>query len=216
MWQRLRSLFAAEATTHASPTNELLPELLESMRKLTRAQTKMGVRFDDLDKRLTSTLTELAARFDASALPDADRKERAAAERAEKEARSKERARIDDLLDALDALDRATDAAGAIATDSSRASMIEGLAMVSRRLERILGEDAVVRVSSPPLPLDGELFRIVGTEARFDLPRGAVIRVVHAAARRGSRLYREGAVVVNDPRPPHRERTDRTGNGETE
>jgi molecular chaperone GrpE (heat shock protein) len=71
------------------------------------------------------------------------------------------------------------------------------LAGVTERLERFLDGSGLSRRAAASAPLDGKVFRVVGTVERTDLPDGSPVEVVRAAALAGDRLVREGEVLVN-------------------
>jgi hypothetical protein len=150
-------------------------ELLEAVQKSGRAQAKAIARLEALEPKLEGGFADLRSAIGAAARPPADPRG------------------LEDILDALDILDEARRALAASGWTESE----QGLAGVAERLERFLGDLGVARRASATEPLDGKLFRVVGTVQRPDLPDGAPTQVVRAAAFLGGRLLREGEVLVN-------------------
>jgi len=165
----------ASAPTDADDVNARPSELLETLRKLVRSTGKVGARLDAMDAKLDTGFAEVRSRMETLA------------------ANETARWRWDDLLDALDALDRARESAGVVTSDGMR----DGLRAVSERLELFLRQAGIARIADTGGGLDGRLFRVVGTETRADLGEGSVVRVVRAAARTGNEVVREGEVIVS-------------------
>ncbi len=167
------------ASNGAGDASELdhaeLGELLEAMRKLSRNHTKLALKLDELASKQDAGFADLRSKLDAGAAGDTSA------------------ARCDDVLDALDALDEA-----ARALDEGRAEGVaRGLRSIAARLTRFLAQQSLVRIAELTAPIDGRLFRVVGSEQLAELPDGAPVRVVRAAVRRGDRVVREGEVIVN-------------------
>lgn len=195
VWRWLTTRFGAPKdssnATETSVSSPVTPtegpdtaELLELSRKIVRANTKLGLRVEELERKLEAGFSDLRSKLAAQTGGGGN-------------AGSKHDG-APNLLDALDALDRAREAAMALPDRASAESMVTGLQIASERLETLLRHDGITRVfeveSRPP---NGRLFRVVGVESRPDVPDGIVLRVVRAAAHRGDRVVREGAVVVN-------------------
>jgi hypothetical protein len=149
--------------------------LLDSVQKSSRAQARLALHVEDLERKLEGGLAEL--RGSLSAL-----RGRAAGDS------PGVGPRWDELLDALDLLGEAT-----LLADGALAS---GLAGVAARLERFLAQAGLSRLAPLGQPPDGRLFRIVGTQPHPSLVEGAVVRVVRAAVLRGEHLVREGQVII--------------------
>lgn len=92
---------------------------------------------------------------------------------------------MDLLAHAIDALDPARDD-----------GVADGLRGVLARLDRVLAEGGVTRLAPVGGAVDGKRFKVIGTEARSDLPPGAIARVVRAAALRDGQVIREGEVIT--------------------
>jgi molecular chaperone GrpE (heat shock protein) len=176
----LRRLLAARKQAPRLP-EDVLPggsppawagALLEAVQKSSRAQARLALHVEDLDRKLEGGLAELRGALSSQ--------QRGAVAPAE--------SRWDELLDALDLLDESAHVA-----DSALAP---GLAGVAARLERFLGASGLTRLAPLGHPPDGRLFRVVGTQPHSHLPEGAIARVVRAAALRGEQLVREGEVIT--------------------
>jgi hypothetical protein len=153
--------------------------LAESLQRSARAQARLALQVEDLDRKLEGGLAELRGAL-------ASRKGAAPGLPPEPEPRWSE------LLDALDLLEEATRLA---APESA-----SGLAGVMSRLVGFLEHSGLTRLSPVGQPPDGRLFRVVGTEPHPTLPEGAVARLVRAAVLRGGHLLREGeAITVRNP-----------------
>lgn len=153
--------------------------LAELLQKTSRAQARLGVRLDDLERKLEGGFTELRSSLAAAAVTP----------------RASEAlpARWDDLLDALDLLEEAARSLD----EAAQSAQSEGLRRVLSRLEGFLEQCALRRVSPVGSAPDGKVFRVVGTSHRPDLPEGVVARVVRAAVLSGGRVVREGEVLTN-------------------
>jgi len=160
----------------AEPDTELLQDLSARLQKVARAQSKLSLRLDELGSQAEANHAALLARLEAPS---------ASASAAEP--------RYDDVLDALDRLDDATRSLRAEHPEAAG-----GLAAIAARLERFVASRGVVRHATLAVIPDGQRFRVVGTEAREELPVGVVTRVVRSAATRGDSLLREGEVIIND------------------
>jgi molecular chaperone GrpE (heat shock protein) len=154
-------------------------ELLGLMQKSARTRAWLGLRLDDIERKLEGGFANLRETLRQST-----------------EAESV-RLGWDDLLDAMDFLEEA------IQTASSQgdAAMADGLRGILVRLERFLAQAELERLGLPGMPPDGKLFRVVGTEYMPELAEGVITRVVRAAVLRGDRVVREGAVLTNRPAP---------------
>jgi len=157
-----------EKLDEPSPIEAQVQELTELVQKSTRAQSRLGLRLEELERKIEGGFTELRTRAPAPSRADL---------------------RWDDLLDALDLLD---EAAAAVADQSVRT----GLGAIGERLVRQLTLGGITRLGRAEGPVDGRRFRVVGTEDCEGVPPRSVVRVVRAAALRGSELIREGEVVV--------------------
>jgi hypothetical protein len=153
--------------------------LADALQKSSRAQARVTLQVEDLDRKLEGGLAELRGLLTSrkGAAPGAP---------------SEPEPRWNELLDALDLLDEAVRLA-----DPASAS---GLAGVMTRLAGFLEHSGLTRLSPVGQPPDGRLFRVVGTEPHPTLAEGAVVRLVRAAVLRGGHLLREGeAITVRNP-----------------
>lgn len=180
-------LFVRQAPMLSAPTElpqeqeEVPPEwaldLLDAMQKSSRATGRVGLKLEELDRKLEGGLQDLRsllanANLGTAATP-ADG--------------------WDDLLDALDLLD----AAILSARGAGQEGLAAGLEGIHQRLERMLHNHRIQRLDEVNGPPDGRLFKVVGTQSREDCADGAVVRLVHAAATQGSQILREGEVIIN-------------------
>jgi molecular chaperone GrpE (heat shock protein) len=164
MWRWLRRALASEG---APPE---LGELLEASRKSARAQAKLALKVEELERKVEAGLADLRSRIEAKGANGHD-----------------------DLFDALDLLDQA-----ALAVNEGRLDGVtDGLLGIGARLERAMGRAQLARVAPVGVKPDGARFRVVGTEEDASLPEGAVVRVVRAAIVSGDKVVREGEVTVN-------------------
>ncbi|MFY0566373.1 nucleotide exchange factor GrpE [Archangium lansingense] len=151
--------------------------LLDAVQKSSRAQARLSLRVEDLERKLEGGLAEL--RGSLSSLRGAT----------SGNSSSGSEPPWDDLLDALDLLEEAS----RVAADEALAS---GLMGVAARLERFVTASGLTRLASIGHIPDGRLFRIVGTQPHPSFAEGAIARVVRAAALRGERLIREGEAII--------------------
>jgi molecular chaperone GrpE (heat shock protein) len=175
----LSHLFTRKSPPPLAETAPLVPdwalELTEAVQKVGRSQAKVVARVEALESKLEGGFSDLRAAVTAARPVPASE------------------ANVDAVLDALDVLDAARRALRA----SGHALAEEGLAGVTERLERFLDGSGLSRRAAASAPLDGKVFRVVGTVERTDLPDGSPVEVVRAAALAGDRLVREGEVLVN-------------------
>lgn len=172
-WTRRRANGAVHSDAAADGrVSAALGELLDLARKTARAQARLAAVVDDLQAQMLRGLADLR---------------RAVAEPREPVPH------LDDLLDALDLLDRATDSLMAC----GQAASAQGLLGIAARLARVLEGASLRRVGAPGEAIDARLFRVAGTDDRAELPNGVITRVVRAAVLEGERVVREGEVFVN-------------------
>ena len=150
--------------------------LLDAVQKSSRAQARLALHVEDLERKLEGGLAEL--RGSLSSLRGATSGNSSGREPP-----------WDELLDALDLLEEAS----RVAADAALAS---GLMGVAARIERFLTSSGITRLTSIGHIPDGRLFRIVGTQPHPSFAEGAIARVVRAAALRGERLIREGEALI--------------------
>lgn len=162
-----------------------LDEVLASMRKSARAQVRLAARLEELDAKLDARFADLRAAGRPPQAPPAPLRAMPVA--------GELPAGVEEILDALDALDEAKRAL----ERTEVTGVADGLRVVATKLTRALGRASIERIGEVGTPVDGRLLRVVGTEARDDLPEGAVTRVVRAAAVTNGRLVREGEVFAN-------------------
>jgi molecular chaperone GrpE (heat shock protein) len=169
-----RDAGALDPAATADPRLARDEELLEATHRLARAQARQGARLEEMEGKLEAGFQDLRAVVGTLAAPAAT-----------------DQLRWDDLLDAMDALEEAVALAGSVP------ELAQGLRQVLHRLERFAAQAEISRkrpVGSAP---DGRLFRVVGTEEAPAVAEGAVARVVRAAVLRGTRVLREGEVIIN-------------------
>jgi molecular chaperone GrpE (heat shock protein) len=166
------------------PVAPELVETLEVTRKSARAQARLAARVDEVNDALNARLTELGAAV--AALSTAARPGAAPA------------STWNEILDAMDLLDRAIDALPAERDDG----LAEGLRGVLRRLDRALALNRVERRGEVGAAVDGRVFRVLGTEARDGIEGGRIARVVRAAALLDGKVLREGEVFATPGRTP--------------
>lgn len=147
-------------------------ELGETVQKLLRAQARLGLKLEEIERKLEGGLEDLRG-----ALPRAEKQSAEAG-----------------LTDVLDAIDLLCEVKGQPTLPPDCAA---GLAGVVARLDRALAQAGLLRYGEVGQPADGARFRIVGTEDLSDLAEGVVTRLVRHAAMRGPLLIREGEVLVN-------------------
>ncbi|MEI8259252.1 MAG: nucleotide exchange factor GrpE, partial [Deltaproteobacteria bacterium] len=145
-------------------------DVLDIVRKSARAQTRIGVRIDELERKL-SVGPSSSGRAGEDAAPSP---------------------RWDTLWDAMDLLDHAIDEIDPVGSADVRT----GLAGVLTRLERFLDELGMTRGVARGAVPDGKVVRVVGTEDVASVPDGGIVRVVRAPVRLGDRVLREGDVIT--------------------
>jgi molecular chaperone GrpE (heat shock protein) len=149
--------------------------LLEAVQKSSRAQARLALQVEELERKLEGGFTEwrdsLAAQKAAApgAAPDTE-------------------LRWEELLDSRDLLEEA-----ARLSDPFLAS---GLVGVTDRLDRFLAQAGLRRLAPVGQPPDGRLFRVVGTQPNPSLSDGVIARVIRAAVLRGEHLVREGEAIT--------------------
>lgn len=149
-------------------------ELGEMAQKVSRAMVRLSVRVEELERKVEGGFADLRAREQERRQPVSP---------------------PSDLAPLLDALDLIDDALRALPPEDG-ASLGQGLRGIAARLERYLKAAGVRRFAAVGVQPDGRLFRVVGAADYNDLPEGAVVRVVRAAALVGDQVLREGEVVV--------------------
>ncbi|ATB40417.1 co-chaperone GrpE [Cystobacter fuscus] len=150
--------------------------LLDAVQKSSRAQSRLVLHVEDLERKLEGGFAEL--RSSLSSLRGAT-----------SGGSSEREPPWDEFLDAMDLLEEAS----RVAADGALAS---GLMGVAARLERFLTSSGITRLASIGHIPDGRLFRIVGTQSHPSFAEGVIARVVRAAALRGERLIREGEAII--------------------
>lgn len=176
-------LFRTSPNPSQAPEPPLLPaqppdwavELLEAVRKLGRSQAKGAALVESLEVKLEGGFADLRSAI--AAAPSAPAAVPA----------------FDAVFDALDILDEARRSLKAMGSDPVE----RGLARVTERLEGHLADSGLSRRVVATMPLDGKVFRVVGTVQREDLPDGALAQVVRAAVVAGDRVVREGEILIN-------------------
>jgi len=151
-------------------------ESSETLRKLTRSVGRTALRVEEIERKVDAAPT---TRDSASEAAD-----------------------IGELFDALDLLDRMSQAS----RRAGQAEVAVGLEGVGSRIARFLDSAGFTRIASVGGVPDGHLFKVVGTTHMDDARPGTIVEVVRAAIRRGDLVVREGEVVtaadtLPDPHP---------------
>jgi molecular chaperone GrpE (heat shock protein) len=180
VFSSLRRLLAPPTLPEGPPP--WAAELSELVQKTSRAQSRLSVKLDSVEGKLEAGLQDLR---------EAIRLQEKAA------AGSGEGVGVGPVLDAMDLLEAAIEVA-ARAKRTEGDAVAEGLRRVLERLHEALDSKGIKRLSTPGEAPDGRYFRVVGGEARADLPPGMVSRVVRAAAACGGRVLREGEVIISE------------------
>ena len=177
----LRSRLTPSLPPPPAPADERpawVGELLDALQKQTRAAAKQAARFEaglgELDARVIG-LAESIKKSASSAVPAA------------------QRARYDEVFDALDALDEAQ-------LRAVEPHLAQGLTRVSERLLRFCERAGYSRIVPRGEQPDPRVVRVVGSEPGIGVDRGRVTRVVRAAVVAGAELVREGEVIVSSER----------------
>jgi molecular chaperone GrpE (heat shock protein) len=146
-------------------------ESSETLRKMTRSLGRTALRVEEIERKLDAAPTSRD-----SATESAD---------------------IGALFDALDLLDRMTQAS----RRASQGEVAVGLEGVSNRIARFLDSAGFTRIATLGVVPDGHLFKVVGTAQVEHATPGTIIEVVRAAIRRGDLVVREGEVITAAERP---------------
>ncbi len=165
----------------------LQSELLDAVQKQTRAAAKQAARTETALSELEAGLTKLPAQV--AAVQELHRLDPRAGTPRSSDSLHDNHEELEDLFDALDALDQARE----LAREPHLAS---GLERVGQRLLRFCERAGCTRVAPRGELPDARLVRVVGTELSDEIGQGRVARVVRAAIVAGSRLVREGQVIV--------------------
>jgi hypothetical protein len=192
MWSWVQRWFPGRETKGEPPsrgasgeTPAWVDDLLSLMQKSARTRAWLGLRLDDIERKIEGGFASLQETLRRSVLVGS-------AHQAESWA-------WDDLLDAMDLIEEAVQNA----SSQGDPAMADGLRGVLIRLERFLAQAQLERLGVPGTPPDGKLFRVVGTEHMPEFAEGVITRVVRAAVLRGERVVREGAVLTNRLAPGH-------------
>jgi molecular chaperone GrpE (heat shock protein) len=148
-------------------------ELLEALQKQSRSMVKQGARLDASLGALDARVGALQDALKASAAPAAPTA-----------------IRLDEVFDALDALDEARRL-----VDEPHLSA--GLARVCERLCRFCERAGYTRLAPVGELPDARLLRVVGTEQDAGIGTGRITRVVRAAIVTGTTLVREGEAILS-------------------
>ncbi|MEM9454223.1 MAG: nucleotide exchange factor GrpE [Myxococcota bacterium] len=148
--------------------------LEERMRTMIRAQSKLSLRLDEISRLLSERPRSAGPQSGVSPGPA--------------------QGSGLDPAPVLDVLDRLDDARRSVA---DRPAVDRGLEGIAARLEGLLGAMGIDRRARIGVPVDPKLFRVVGVEHSPSVKDAVVIRVVRAAALRGTSVIREGEVIVS-------------------
>lgn len=157
----------------AQPSAAVAPpwaaEMAEQLLKLSRAQARIGLRFDELQSQVDTGFASLRGPVAPADL-----------------------AKGADLAPLLDAMDLLDDLAG-----QHPGELGEGLQMVVQRLNQMVVGHGLQRASLLGRMVDGRLAEVNATVAVPGVASGIVVRVVRAPVLRGLSVFRQGAVVVS-------------------
>lgn len=169
--------------------------LHESVQRLARAQARLDMRLDGIQSTISGGFADLARSTARTPPPDSEPDP------------------VDwaPLFDALDVLDVALD----VASDADKA-LAHGLRLVADRLGAFIESRGFARIRPRSGAPDGRLFRVVGSEPHPSVEAGSVARMVRAAIFAGSKLVREGEVLVSagaerPERPEYSDTNDEQG-----
>lgn len=144
-------------------------EMAEQLLKLSRAQARIGLRFDELQSQVDAGFASLRGPVAPADL-----------------------AKSADLAPLLDAMDLLDDLASQHPGDLG-----EGLQMVVQRLNQLVVGHGLQRAALLGRMVDGRLAEVNATVAVTGVAAGVVVRVVRAPVLRGLSVFRQGAVVVS-------------------
>lgn len=147
--------------------------LAETGQRSIRSLAKLGLRLDELERKLEGGFAAQAS--------------------AARPAAPKPFEGLTDLLDAMDLLDAA---AASLGDDESARAVRQGLSGVLARLDRAVRAAGAQRCSTVDVAPDPRLFRVVGTIEQSTGESGLVVRVTRAAATTGAHVLREGEVLT--------------------
>lgn len=186
MWSWLQRWFPRREITLEPPVRDAfverpawVDELLGLMQKSARTRAWLGLRLDDIERKIEGGFANLQETLRQNAPVEPRHQVESWA--------------WDDLLDAMDVIEEAVQSA----SSQGDPAMADGLRGVLVRLERFLAQAQLERLGVPGMPPDGKLFRVVGTERMPELAEGVITRVLRAAVLRGDSVVREGAVLTN-------------------
>lgn len=169
---------------HALSTGEppWAAELKELNQKAARAQMRVSVQLESVERKTEAGFTDLRSmvdRLSAALLAPQDPRNRIWSE----------------LLDAADALAAAIETTAIDSTPELRT----GLQAVAARLDGALSHAGFAREREAVLgrPPDGARFRIVGAHPDPSLPEGSASRVLRSAVTHLGVLIREGEILTN-------------------
>ncbi|MBN1205129.1 MAG: hypothetical protein JXB05_09420 [Myxococcaceae bacterium] len=145
------------------------------MRKSSRAQARLSLQVEDLERKLEGGLAEWRGTLSSQ-------------QGAASGVSWRTELSWDELLDARDLLEEAAHMADL--------ALAPGLVGVTDRIDRFLAHAGLTRLAPLGHPPDGRLFRVVGTQSHPSLPEGAISRVVRAAVLCGEHLVREGEAIT--------------------
>lgn len=148
--------------------------LSEQLQKLNRAQARLTLKVEDLDKKVEGGFGELRLERTRSSDGDDDRMP-------------------DELFDIFDGLDEASRAASLSAPE-----LAQGIDRLVRRLESLLLQQRYLRLNCHGQAPDGRLFRVVGTTSATNVAEGLVAQVIRAAVTTPTgAVVREGEVLTS-------------------
>lgn len=102
---------------------------------------------------------------------------------------------LSDLLPALDNLDMAIQYGS---THEACKNMMQGIEMTRKQLLEAVNKNGLISVGEDGEEFNPAIHEAIGMEAREDLPRGAVSRVMQRGYKLNDRLLRPAKVMVNN------------------
>jgi len=177
--QYVRRIVSRKPSPEPALESDALKTGLALIERTARAQTKLAFELEALAEETKAGFSKLSTAIEALAVLAAERSDAAAS-----------KPKWDEVLDAMDVLERAIEQRSAVGDGEVAA----GLVGVVRRLGRFVAAAGIERIANVD-QIDGALFRVIGTTREADSEHQP-IRVVRAAARQNGQLLREGEILV--------------------
>ncbi|NTU71797.1 MAG: nucleotide exchange factor GrpE [Coriobacteriia bacterium] len=192
---------AAEApfgTVGGSPEAGLDPELLDDL------GAEFGLRGDVMEDELEAARAEAAEMRDAALRAQADFenfRKRTAREREDERKRAAERL-VEELLPAIDNLERAIEHTSA---DHDIEHLITGVTSVHAQIVGVLGKHGVSVIDPLGQPFDPSTQQAVSQQEDPTVPAGTVVAAFQKGYEMGGRIVRPAMVVVSTGGPQREE-----------